>query len=159
MAQFHDYETYQWYNHQYQDNSFSNTYNFEWRDPPNVYDQYYENQYENQGPSQIDHQFDRLKEMFNNFIVSQKEYMIETDKIRKNLRAMNAEMAMSSLRQYDELPIMPESNSREYANAITLRSDTEYQEPKMPSIEEQQPPPKETQPPSAPLNANTPASG
>ena len=125
MAQFHDYETYQWDNHQYQDNYFSNTYNFDWRDHPNVYDRYYENQ----GPSQIDpYQFDRLKEMFNNLIASHKEFMIENNKVRKNLRALNDELAMSSLRQYDELPIMPESNSREHDHAIAMQVKIVHEE-------------------------------
>jgi hypothetical protein len=42
MSQFHDYETYQWHNYQYQNDPYSNTYNFDWRD-----DQNYENQHRN----------------------------------------------------------------------------------------------------------------
>ncbi|XP_078169978.1 uncharacterized protein LOC144564267 [Carex rostrata] len=59
-----------------------------------------------------------------------------------------AQQESSSFRQQGTLPGKPDVNPREYANAITLRSGTEYQGPKM----------LETQPPSARLNANTPAS-
>ncbi|XP_078169258.1 uncharacterized protein LOC144563653 [Carex rostrata] len=59
-----------------------------------------------------------------------------------------AQQASSSFRQQGILPSKPDINPREYTNAITLRSGTEYQGRKM----------LETQPPSARLNANTPAS-
>ncbi|XP_078174454.1 uncharacterized protein LOC144568098 [Carex rostrata] len=59
-----------------------------------------------------------------------------------------AQQASSSFRQQGTLLGKSDINLREYANAITLRSGMEYQGPKM----------LETQPPSARLNANTPAS-
>jgi hypothetical protein len=73
MAQFHDFETYQWHNHQYQSNPFSNTYNFDWRDHPNFYDHDYESPYQNQEPSQIS----RLEKRMTDFVSAQENFLIE----------------------------------------------------------------------------------
>ncbi|XP_078167155.1 uncharacterized protein LOC144561923 [Carex rostrata] len=81
-----------------------------------------------------------------NQVKTKKVDMLATQ--NKMLENQVAQQASSSFQQQGTLLSKPDINLREYANAITLRSGTEYQGPKM----------LETQPPSARLNANTPTS-
>ncbi|XP_078170357.1 uncharacterized protein LOC144564622 [Carex rostrata] len=161
----------------YNPNNRCNHPNFKWKTENNNSNQYQSrpNQNSYQGTSQnsnIEKMIQDLMTQVSDFTAYQRNTNTDvSDSLRdlkrkfelldtktSMLETQIAQQASLTSRQQGTLPGKPDINSREYANAITLRSDTKNERPKMMSIEEQQQLPKETQPPPAPLNANTPAS-
>ncbi|XP_078155508.1 uncharacterized protein LOC144551425 [Carex rostrata] len=161
----------------YNPNNRWNHPNFKWR-PENDNSNQYQNR-SNQNSYQGASQNNNLEKMIQGLMTQQSDFIAYqrntntdfSDSLRElktkfelldtktsMLETQIAQQASSSFRQQGTLPGKPDINPREHAKAITLRSGTEYEGPKMPIIEEQQQPPKEAQPPPAPLNAETPAS-